>query len=72
MEYISLNDLKNIIKEELNRSDVKSMINNRLSEYLKEKEFEDKIRDIVSDVFENYFKYMYTKRIMWKNDIKRQ
>lgn len=71
MKRIGITDLKYIIKEELSKPEIRSMINDRLSEYLKEREFENKIKSIISDTFENYFKYMYTKRGMWKNELKK-
>ena len=71
MIHLNEEDLKRIVQEELSRSDVRSMINDRITEYLKEREFEEKIKGIISDTFENYFKYMYTKRGMWKNELKK-
>lgn len=64
-------DLRKMVQEELTRADVRSIINDRIAEYLKEREFEEKIKSIISDTFENYFKYMYTKRGMWKNELKK-
>lgn len=71
MIHLNEEDLKRMVQEELSRSDVRSMINDRIAEYLKEREFEEKIKSIISDTFENYFKYMYTKRGMWKNELKK-
>ncbi len=71
MTHLNEEDLRRMVQEELSRSDVRSMINDRISEYLKEREFEEKIKSIISDTFENYFKYMYTKRGMWKNELKK-
>ena len=71
MTHLNEEDLKRMVQEELSRSDVRLMINDRISEYLKEREFEEKIKSIISDTFENYFKYMYNKRGMWKNELKK-
>lgn len=71
MIHLNEEDLKRMVQEELSRSDVRSIINDRIAEYLKEREFEEKIKSIISDTFENYFKYMYTKRGMWKNELKK-
>mgnify|MGYP004567541689 CR=1 FL=1 len=71
MKRIDSNVLRQMVSEELNRSDIRSMINDRIHEFLREREFEDKIKDITSEVFEKFFKMMYTKRGFWKNDIKR-
>ena len=50
---------------------IDSNVLDRIHELLREREFEDKIKDITSEVFEKFFKMMYTKRGFWKNDIKR-
>ena len=71
MKKIDSNILRQMVSEELSRSDIRSMINDRIHEFLREREFEDKIKDITSEVFEKFFKMMYTKRGFWKNDIKR-
>lgn len=71
MKKIDSNIIRQLVSEELSRSDVRSIINDRIHEFLREREFEDKIKEITSEVFEKFFKMMYTKRGFWKNDIKR-
>ena len=55
-----------ILREELTKYEV----NNMISDKLKEKEFENKVKDIVTDVMEKFFRMMYNKRGFWKGDIK--
>ena len=62
--------IKKVINEELSTQEVKNIINNKLSSFIEEKEFEKKIKEITSDVFEHFFKNMYNKRGFWKNDLK--
>ena len=64
------NKLKQIIKEELNKTEVRSMINSKLDEYLKEREFKKAVRGIVVDVIEEYFREMWRKSGFWKNPLK--
>lgn len=71
MGNIDSNTIRRIVSEELNRSDVRSIVNDRIHEFLRDRELEDKIKEITSEVFEKFFKMMYTKRGFWKNDIKR-
>ena len=54
--------IKNIIKEELTKQDVNSMINDKLSVYIKKYEMTKEVKKIVSDVMEEFFKMMYNKR----------
>lgn len=62
--------IKKVINEELSTQEVKNIINNKLSSFIEEKEFEKKVKEITSDVFEHFFKNMYNKRGFWKNDLK--
>lgn len=71
MKEINSNAIRQMVSEELSRADIRSIVNDRIHEFLREKEFENKIKDITSEVFEKFFKMMYTKRGFWKNDIKR-
>lgn len=62
--------IKQIISEELNKTDVRSMINSRIEEYLKEREFKKAVRGVVVDVIEEYFREMWRKSGFWKNPLK--
>ena len=62
-------NIKNIIKEELTKLDVNSMINDKLSVYIKKYEMTKEVKKIVSDVMEEFFKMMYNKRGFWKNNL---
>lgn len=64
------NRLKQIIKEELTKTDVKSIINSKLTDYLSEREFKKAVRGIVVDVIEEYFREMWRKSGFWKNPLK--
>lgn len=58
--------LRQILREELSKYEV----NNMISDKFKEKEFENKVKDIVTDIMEKFFRMMYNKRGFWKSDIK--
>ncbi len=64
-------DIRRMVNEELTRPEIRSMINSCIDDFLKEKEFENRVKEIVSDVFETYFRMMYTKRGFWKNSLKK-
>lgn len=58
------------IFEDITKSDVRSIINSRVEEFLKEREFEKRVKEITSDVLEKFFRSMYTKRNFWKGEIR--
>lgn len=59
------------IYEEITKADIKNIVDSKIEQYLKQKEFENRVNDIISDTFEKFFRMMYNKRGFWKNDIKR-
>lgn len=63
--------IKRIINEEMSRSDVRNVVSSELSSYTKSREFEEAVKKLTSDVFERFFKLLYDRRGMWKNEIKR-
>ena len=58
------------INEEMTRGDIRSMIDSQISDYLKEKEFEKRVRTLTIDAMERFFRMMYNKRGFWKSEIK--
>ncbi len=46
------------------------MIDSKVSEYIKEKEFEKRVREITTDAMEKFFRMMYNKRGFWKGELK--
>lgn len=61
---------KENINEEITKAEVRSMIDSKVSDYLKEKDFERRVREITSDAIEKFFKMMYNKRGFWKGELK--
>lgn len=60
----------NNINEELSYSEVRSMIDSKMDDYIKEKNFEKRVREITSDAMEKFFRMMYNKRNFWKSEVK--
>nr|DAS58203.1 MAG TPA: hypothetical protein [Caudoviricetes sp.] len=54
----------------LTKTEVYSIVDSELKSFLKDKEFEKKIREITSDVIEKFYKTLYNKRNFWKNELK--
>ena len=61
---------KRTLNEEITKAEVRSMIDAKVSEYLKEKEFEKRVRELTVDAMEKFFKMMYNKRGFWKGEIR--
>lgn len=61
---------KQQMNEEITRAEIRSMIDSKVSDYLKEKEFEKRVREITTDAMEKFFRMMYNKRGFWKGELK--
>jgi hypothetical protein len=58
------------INEELTKAEVRNMIDSKVSDYLKDKDFERRVREITTDAMEKFFRMMYNKRGFWKGELK--
>ena len=67
---ISENEIRSMLMEELSKQEVKSMIDSKVAEYLKDREFKKRVRDITVDVLDDFFHEMWRKNGFWKNPIK--
>ena len=58
------------LNEEMTKSEVRSMIDSKFSDLLKEKEFERRVKEVTADAVERFFRMMYNKRGFWKSEWK--
>lgn len=58
------------INEEVTASEVRSIIDGKITDMLKEKEFERRVRELTVDAMEKFFKMMYNKRGFWKGELR--
>lgn len=56
--------------EEINKSDVESIVSDRISSKLRSSDFEKRIKEIVADSIENLYKTLYYRSNSWKSGIK--
>ena len=57
--------LKTIIEEELSKSDVSSIINDKINSV----EFKKKIKQISADVVSELFKILWQRNSIWKSNV---
>jgi uncharacterized membrane protein YheB (UPF0754 family) len=67
---ITENEIRRMLQEELTKQEVRSMIDDKLSEYLKDRELKKQIRNIAVDVIDDFFREMWRKNGFWKNPLK--
>lgn len=62
---VNKSQLREIIEEELSRSDVSSMINDKMSS----SDFKKKVKSLASEVVNELFKILWQRNSFWKNNV---
>lgn len=60
-----------LIIEEVTKSEIKNMISNNNSDFIRSKEFNDKIKEISAKVIEELYKILWTRKSFWLDPIKK-
>jgi len=68
---ISESRLDRIITEEINKTDVESIVNRKISSSYDSREFKKMIRDIVADSIEDLYKTLFNKSSLWKGGVRK-
>lgn len=59
-----------LVKEELTKVEVNSLINNKVDSILQSNEFKRKVKAITADVLEDLYRTMYQKKAFWQSSVK--
>ena len=62
--------IREMLKEELSKQEVRSMIDDKLASYAKDRELKKQIRNMAVDVIDDFFHEMWRKNGFWKNPLK--
>lgn len=60
-----------IINEDLTKSEVNSLIANKLDSKISSKEFENKVKEITVSVMSELFRTLWQRDSFWKNSVKK-
>ena len=63
---------KKCINEDVTATEVRSIVNNKLDDFLKERDFEKKVKEVTAKVFEKFIAELFNKRIMWTSGLKNE
>lgn len=64
-------NIRKIIKEELTKTQVEKIIDDKVEKEYKNKAFEENVRKIVSDVLDDFFKNLWARNNFWKTFLKK-
>lgn len=59
-----------LIEEELSRSDINSIINNKIDTMLKSNDFKKSVKSIIADTLEELYRAFYQRKSFWQSAIK--
>lgn len=63
-------EIRRMLSEELSKQEVKNMIDDKLTSFVKDREFKKEIRNMAVDVLDDFFREMWRKSGFWKNPLK--
>lgn len=61
--------LYKLITEELSKTEVNTMISNKLDSNLSSREFKKKVKEIAADVVSELFKLLWQRNNFWKSSV---
>ena len=68
---ISESRIKEIINEEINKTEVESIVSNRISSAYNSREFKKAVKDITAEVIEDLFRTLWNRSSTWKGGVTR-
>jgi hypothetical protein len=68
---ISENRIREIINEELSKTEVESIVSNRLSSAYNSRDFKKAVKDITADVIEDLFRTLWNRSSTWRGGVTR-
>ncbi len=68
---ISDKRIDKIISEEINRTDVESIVNRRISSSYDSRDFKKAVKDITADVIEDLFRTLWNRSSAWRGGVTR-
>ena len=62
-------DMKRRLNEEITKGEIRSIVSSELSDFLKDRDFEKRVKEISAIAMEKFFKMMYNRRNFWKSEV---
>ena len=68
---ISESRISQIINEEINKTEVESIVSNRISSAYNSREFKKAVKEISAEVIEDLFRTLWNRSSTWKGGVTR-
>ena len=60
------------INEDVTSSEVRNIVNSKLDDFLKERDFEKRVNELSAKVLEKFIAQLFNKRFMWTSSLKNE
>lgn len=60
------------INEDITSSEVRGIVNSKLEDFLKERDFEKRVNELTAKVLEKFITQLFNKRLMWTSNLKNE
>ena len=60
------------INEDVTSSEVRNIVNSKLDDSLKERDFEKRVNELSAKVLEKFIAQLFNKRLMWTSSLKNE
>ena len=60
------------INEDVNSNEVRNIVNSKLEDFLKERDFEKRVNELSAKVLEKFIAQLFNKRLMWTSSLKNE
>ena len=60
------------INEDVTSSEVRNIVNSKLDDFLKERDFEKRVNELSAKVLEKFIAQLFNKRLMWTSSLKNE
>ena len=68
---ISENRIREIINEEISKTEVESIVSNRLSSAYNSRDFKRAVKEVTAEVIEDLFRTLWNRSSTWKGGVTR-
>ena len=60
------------INEDVTSSEVRNIVDSKLDDFLKERDFEKRVNELSAKVLEKFIAQLFNKRLMWTSSLKNE
>lgn len=67
-----MSNKRGYINEDVTSNEVRNIVNSKLDDFLKERDFEKRVNELSAKVLEKFIAQLFNKRLMWTSSLKNE